>query len=312
MYGFTAEQVTVVGAGVVGFATGRVLIDLGHDVTFVDTCPDRRAQLNEQGYRCDAEIGLGEQSTIVFLSVPTPSDGKGHNLSAVIAASEAVGEAIRSSPGHHLVVTRSTVPPHTTEQIVAPAIERNSGLLAGEGFDVGSAPEFLRQVSAHDDARNPRVTVTAARTPAARKRLAALFAPLGGDQRSFADPALAEMIKIVHNCYNAQKISFFNEIHGIATSIGLDSSEVAHVVVRSAEAQYNPDYGTKGGFAFGGACLPKDLDGLIGFARSIKLDVPLLEATRVVNHFQLAAQGQDVPTMRQVPARGTVPRARAE
>ncbi len=92
----------------------------------------------------------------------------------------------------------------------------------------------------------------------------------------------------MHNCYNAAKISFFNEIHGIAAAIGVDGDEIARVVVESAEAQYNPSYGTRGGYAFGGACLPKDLDGLIGFSTSNAIDVPLLEAVRQVNRTLMA------------------------
>jgi UDPglucose 6-dehydrogenase len=295
------ERVKVIGSGVVGFATGRVLSELGHHVSFVDTNPERCQLIGEHGFDCQDTISLGDQSTIVFLSVPTPSTGKGHDLSAIIAASEAVGRAIGTSNGHHVVVTRSTVPPRTTEQVVAPAVERSSGKSAGDGFEVGSAPEFLREVSALDDARTPRMTVTAAHNADVRQRLADLFAPLGGEHYSFDDLSMAEMIKIVHNCFNAQKISFFNEIHAIASTIGIDGDQVASVVVRSAEAQYNEDYGTKGGYAFGGACLPKDLDGLIGFAHSIEVDVPLLEAVRVVNLFQLNAQGIEAPSIKKVP-----------
>jgi UDPglucose 6-dehydrogenase len=114
-------------------------------------------------------------------------------------------------------------------------------------------------------------------------RLAALFKPLGGQMRLFDDPASAEAVKIIHNCFNATKISFFNEVSAICEAIGLDVQAVAEVVVRSAEAQRNPDYGTVGGRPFGGACLPKDLNGLIEFAQRVDVQPTLLGAVRSVN-----------------------------
>ena len=40
----------------------------------------------------------------------------------------------------------------------------------------------------------------------------------------------------------------------------------------------NPDYGIRGGRPFGGACLPKDTQGFIGFARELGVQMPLLES----------------------------------
>ena len=282
------DHVVVVGAGVVGLATGQVLEEIGHVVSYVDRSPERCALLRADGHRCTETIELGADASVILLCVPTPTTGEGHDLGALVEASRAVGTAMATSAARHLVATRSTVPPQTTEQLVQVEVAQASGLVAGEHFDVGSAPEFLRQETALEDSRNPRVVVTAARDPEARERLATLFAPLGGQQFSFDDPTITETIKIVHNCYNAAKISFFNEIHGIAAAIGVDGDEIARVVVESAEAQYNPSYGTRGGYAFGGACLPKDLDGLIGFSTSNAIDVPLLEAVRQVNRTLMA------------------------
>ena len=59
--------------------------------------------------------------------------------------------------------------------------------------------------------------------------------------------------------------------------------EVAQTVARSSEGSLNPEYGIWGGEAYGGACLPKDTNGLVGLAASIGVEVPLLKAAIAVN-----------------------------
>lgn len=281
--GDSPDLVAIVGSGVVGYATGRALSSLGHEVHYVDVSESRRQVLAREGIECSPQLELSSRSTIILVSVPTPTNGEGHDLTIFTAAIESIGIAVKGSSARHVIVTRSTVPPRTAVDLVTPTLERVTGLVQGKDFIVASAPEFLREVSALDDALNPWMTVVGCRDTYARHRLSELFAPLGGEMRVFDDPTVAEMIKIVHNNFNAAKISFFNEIHRISTSIGIDAMAVSEVVVRSAEGQRNPEYGIKGGYAFGGACLPKDLDGLIGFARSQNIPVPLLEAVREVN-----------------------------
>ena len=279
----TVEKIAIVGSGVVGLATGQALSTLGHQVTYVDVSPRRRSELDQMGIACSPNLQLGLQSTLIFVAVPTPSNGTNYDLTIFRSALESIGKQLAKSEGRHVIATRSTVPPMTAEQLVGPTLQTASGLQCDVGFDVASAPEFLRQATALDDALHPWMTVVGARNSEVRERLAKLFAPLGGEQRIFEDPTVTELIKIVHNCFNASKISFFNEIASIASALGIDADQVAGVVVRSAEAARNPQYGTRGGFAYGGACLPKDMDGLIGFAQELELEAPLLRAVRQVN-----------------------------
>jgi UDPglucose 6-dehydrogenase len=69
----------------------------------------------------------------------------------------------------------------------------------------------------------------------------------------------------------------------VADRLGFSSDEIAGVVAKSAEGSINPNYGIRGGMPFGGACLPKDTYGFIGFAQELGVDVPLLESVVAVN-----------------------------
>jgi UDPglucose 6-dehydrogenase len=277
-------RIFIVGSGVVGTATGLGFREQGHDVTFIDISAERLDALRAQGLDAHATLDLRrEPPAFVFLTLPTPNSGHRFDLSAFEAGTAAVGTALAAAGPGHTVVVRSTVPPGTAEGVVLPLLERASGKRAGTHFAVASNPEFLRATSAADDFRWPWMTVIAARNKRTVERLQALLAPFGGRLRTFDDPATAEMIKCMHNCYNAAKISFWNEAWLMCQRLGLDHDDVASTVALSAEGSFNPDYGIRGGAPYGGVCLPKDTKGFLGFAASIGTRMPLLEAVVQVN-----------------------------
>ena len=277
-------RIFVVGSGVVGTATGRGFSDMGHEVTFIDVLPSKVHALAELGHDARFELDLaGEPDSYIFLTLPTPNSGHSYDLTAFEAGTRAVGQALAGTAGMHTVVVRSTVPPTTCDTVVAPILEAESGKQAGVGFQLASNPEFLRAASAAEDFRWPWMTVVASRNRRTAERLGDLLAPFGGELRMFSDPVQAELIKCAHNIYNATKISFWNEMWLVAEKLGVPLDTVAATVARSAEASFNIDYGIRGGAPYGGACLPKDTKGFLGFAAEIGVDMPVLEAVVSVN-----------------------------
>jgi UDPglucose 6-dehydrogenase len=268
----------------VGTSTGKGLVGAGHDVTFVDILPSRIDELRAQGLDATNDMKLaGEPESFVFLTLPTPCRDRVYDLSAFKAGVRTVGRALVDSDVSHTVIVRSTVPPGTTVGLVRQILEAVSGKRCGAGFTLASNPEFLRAASAADDFRSPWMTVIAARDAGTVAGLVALLAPFGGELRTFADPTVAEVIKCAHNLFNAAKISFWNEMWLVCQELGIDHQLVSSTVARSAEGSFNPRYGIRGGAAYGGACLPKDTQGFLGFAESINVDMPLLRAVIAVN-----------------------------
>lgn len=296
-----SERITVVGSGVVGTATGRGFLRQGHDVTFVDVSPSRRRALGAEGFAVADHVDLGAHDRWVFLTLPTPHDGRGWNLQPFTDGVRGVGEAIGRSSGYHTVVVRSTVPPGTCDGIVAPVLEEASGRRLGPGFALASNPEFLRARSADEDFLHPWMTVIASRSRRTQERLAELLVPFGGELQRFDEPATAELIKCSHNLFNAAKISFWNELWLVARRLELDIGDVSRTVARSAEASFNTAYGTSAGAPYDGACLPKDAKGFLGFADDIGVPMPLLQAVEAVNEHVRTITGR---------APGTLPRPR--
>jgi UDPglucose 6-dehydrogenase len=276
-------RIVIVGSGVVGTATGQGFRAHGHRVRFVDISTERVRALRERGLDADTKIDLSDGPAFVFLTLPTPNEGLRYDLRAFTAGTAAVGRALASSPFRHVVVVRSTVPPGTTEGLVRRFLEQHSGLGAGTGFGLAANPEFLRAVSAEEDFRNPWMTVIGSRDPRTVDALRDLLAPYGGELRTFADPAEAELVKCANNLFNATKISFWNEMWLVAQQAGLKLDAVASTVAAAAEGSWNPQYGIRGGAPYGGVCLPKDTCGFLGYAADIGLDMPLLRAVVETN-----------------------------
>jgi UDPglucose 6-dehydrogenase len=254
---------------------------------------DRVRALQAKGLAASSTVDLSGSSAFVFIAVPTPHVGPRYDLSYITAAAKSIGVALRNATQFHTVVVRSTVPPGTTEGLVQPILEEESGRRVHEHFEVAANPEFLRATSNHEDFLMPWMTVVGSRSARTVERMCELYKNFGGDIRTFTNPAKAEFVKCAHNIYNATKISFWNEMWLVADRLGFSSDEIATVVARSSEGSINPNYGIRGGMPFGGACLPKDTYGFIGFARELGVDVPLLESVARVNeHMEELVQSE--------------------
>lgn len=277
-------NIVIVGAGVVGEATGKGLAKKGHHVSFVDVNPQRIAHLRAQGFPANIAQELDwSQPDIIMLTVSTPTVDRKIVLDHIKAATGDVGRGLRQAQKFVTVVVRSTVPPMTTEKILTPILERESGRQAGVDFGVAMNPEFLRQRTNEQDFARPWITVVGASDPRTAHILHELYVPFGGLIVDDCTPTEAEMIKYVNNIYNAIKISYFNEVHAICEKLGINSALVGATVARSAESMWNPLYGIRGGVPYGGACLPKDTNAFMQFCRDNGFDHHLLEAAIRVN-----------------------------
>jgi UDPglucose 6-dehydrogenase len=286
------EIVVIVGAGTVGFAKGRALLERGHQVIFTDLSPARCDELTSRAFACKKNVTLKSESSLVFVCVPTPASSSGYDFSILRESLEELGRQLSRSEARHVIVVCSTIAPTTTTTIIIPTLEEFSGRRAGQDFDVALVPEFIRAPRALEDSRAPWMTVIAAPDEKVCARLVALLEPFGGEMRTTDDFITAELIKVTHNAYNANKIGFFNEMFRLASAVGVDGHFIAEVVSKSAEGSTNTEYGIRGGSPFGGACLPKDLDGLIAFAKTVGVPVPGLEAAREINEsFEIETVG---------------------
>ena len=273
------RNVTIVGAGVVGQATGKGLLGVGNAVRFVDVIPAVIERMGAEGY--DAvypDQHDWNSAEITMLSVNTPTIENRIDLSNLMTAIKTVGRGLADGREPHTVVVRSTIPPTTTLTLIRPLLEASSGRQVGADLHLAFCPEFLRQARANDDFAKPWIHVIGAADEVAGAILQELVAPFDAPVVR-TDPTTAETIKYAHNLYNATKISFFNEFHLVCERLGIDSRLVSKTVALSAEASWNPEYGIRGGAPYGGACLPKDTAAFLDFATRLGLEMPVLAGT---------------------------------
>ncbi|OGZ80919.1 MAG: hypothetical protein A2312_01050 [Candidatus Staskawiczbacteria bacterium RIFOXYB2_FULL_32_9] len=277
-------KLAIVGSGVVGQATGRGFSTNGHDVTFCDINQQTIDELQKNGYKaCLPESMAGESQNFdaFFMSVSTPTNDGKIFLEHIISATKQLGQgALKKNRGYCVVVPRSTLPPGTTERVIIPTLEKNSGKKAGRDFGVCFNPEFLREVSAEKDFVNPRLVVIGELDRKSGKKVDEIY--------SWAECPIvhttlaeAEAEKYVHNLFNAVKIAFFNEMRGALGKYDhMDIDGIFQLVAKSAEGCWNPMYGLKNLGPFDGSCLPKDTEAFLGWAKSeFGIDLPILRTT---------------------------------
>ena len=304
--------VAIIGSGVVGTATGFGLQGVGHRVIFCDLDPERLMMLRSRGFmamEC-GELPLEEPNVDAYLiSVPSPTVDGRVDLTYVREAAAAVGCALGQQEGHPVVVLRSTVPPGTTEDVVIPVLEGRSGRTAGRDFGVCMNPEFLRARSAETDFRRPRVIVIGSIDAHSEHALRRVYAPWTDVPVVATDLRTAEATKYMANLFNAAKISFFNEMAEILTTLGADPTAAAGAVALGAEGMWNPAYGTRSGAPYGGACLPKDMLGFLGLLeeRGLSELAPILLAVNETNDRVAAAAPLEEIDSPQDPRRLVVP-----
>lgn len=305
-------RICVVGLGYVGAVTAVCLARDGHDVIGVDL--DRtKVELLAAGRPPIIEDGL-EQVTqaaissgrlkvqdhldasvaacdLIFVCVGTPSAPNGsQSLVAVERVTEELGRLMREAEGFPVLVLRSTVPPGTTDTVVAPLLEKASGRRVNETFGLCFMPEFLREGSSVKDYYNPPFTIVGSDSPQAIEVVRALLGGLPGEFIATA-ARNAEMVKLSCNAFHALKVTFANEIGRLGRSLGVDSRAVMDLLCRDRSLNISTAY-LRPGFAFGGSCLPKDLRALLYLAKRNDVDLPMLAGVGSSNslHIEHAAE----------------------
>jgi UDPglucose 6-dehydrogenase len=273
-------NVSIVGSGAVGKATGTGLTQLGHLVNFYDKDPNVLEGLRKEELPITDSLAASVTSSdVVMICVPTPTVGRHQNLDYVLEAATRIGAALLDVDAYKVVVVRSTVLPGSTRREIIPILERVSGKKIGEDFGVCANPEFLRASSALEDFLSSSRIVIGESDLRAGAILAGLYAGL---RRPIVRCGLeeAELIKYASNAFLANKISFFNEIYKISRKLGVDDKIVSRAT--SLDERIG-GYGVIGGSAFGGPCLPKDLEALNTFVRELGLNPGILRETARVN-----------------------------
>jgi UDPglucose 6-dehydrogenase len=290
-------RIAMIGTGYVGLVSGACFADFGHRVCCVDKDKDKIDGLNagvmpiwepglEALVKSNVERGrltfttdlasAVENAEAVFIAVGTPARrGDGHaDLTFVF---EAVRELARVIKPGTVVVTKSTVPVGTGDQIEA--ILREEGV---DGVSVASNPEFLREGAAIADFKHPDRIVVGAEDDHAQDVVREIYRPLFLNRAPIllTGRRTAELTKYAANAFLAVKISFINEIADLCEAVDADVQDVARGI--GLDNRIGPKF-LHAGPGYGGSCFPKDTLALLQTADKAGVDQRIVRTTVDVN-----------------------------
>lgn len=223
-------------------------------------------------------------SDISIICVGTPIGDNGNlDLIYIYKVCEQIGKALKEKKSFHVVAIRSTVPPETSKK-AAKIIEENSNKKQNIDFAMVSNPEFLREGTAVSDYYNPPYTILGSESKKALDIMESIYTNINAPVIK-TDIKVAEIIKYVNNTYHALKIAFANEIGNICKGLDIDSHDVMDIFCKDTQLNISPYY-FKPGFAYGGSCLPKDLNALANMSKNMNIETPVINNIKRSNEIQ--------------------------
>ena len=302
-------RIAMIGSGYVGLVSGACFADFGHQVVCVDK-DARKIDALRRGEMPIFEPGLAElvgnnarqgrlsfttdltepvaQADAVFIAVGTPSRrGDGHaDLTYVY---EAAREVARAIDGFTAIITKSTVPVGTGDEVER--VMRQTR--ADADFAVVSNPEFLREGAAIRDFKHPDRIVIGTDDERAKAVMAEIYRPLylNSSPIMYTERRTAELIKYAANAFLATKITFINEIADLAEKVGANVQEVARGI--GLDNRIGGKF-LHAGPGFGGSCFPKDTLALIKTGQDYEAPLRIVETVVAVNDQRKRAMARKV------------------
>ncbi len=216
--------------------------------------------------------------SFVLICVDTPMDTDG-SLNV-----DNVESAIAQVPCETIVI-RSTVPPGTTDRLAAKL-----------GKNICFWPEYVGET---DFAGASWETFSAARPfvilggePELRRWFIDQLEPVLGPNVTFhqTTAAEAELVKFMENSYFAAKVIFVNQFRELSEKLGLDWTTVREGWLLDPRIERDHTSAFADARGYGGKCLPKDVSGILAFAKSEGVDLSMLAAVQDANQRYLSSR----------------------
>jgi UDP-N-acetyl-D-mannosaminuronic acid dehydrogenase len=282
------EHIAVIGMGYVGIPAAVLLAAAGYNVTGIQRRSERSGWkidwLNEarcpisgnepllpellksvvQGgkFRVTDDYSILKDADAVLIDVQTPTN-ENHvpQYDSLKEACHNIGRFLR--PGE-LVIIESTVAPGTTEYLIKPILEEESGLAAGlpDGFGLCFSYERVMVGRLIHNIREYPKIVGGIDNPSTWAGINLYRSIVKAGVRG-TDPLTAEVSKTVENAYRDVQIAFANEVALLCEALGIDVYDVRKFVNElpddPSEPHANPVRNMHfPGAGVGGHCLPKD------------------------------------------------------
>ena len=263
-------KIGFIGQGFIGSAYADDFEDRGYETVRYD---------NEKYEKNKNKIALCD---IVFIAVPTPTTPKGFDYSIVEEVLGLVGQ-------EKIAVIKSTILPGTTEKLQKKFPDK---------FIIHS-PEFLRAVTAKEDAANPNRNIIGYTEKSKEKAKEVLEILPKAPYNKIMPVKNAELVKYMGNCFLAQKVIFANLVYDLTEKLNINYDEVKEAVgadPRIGEGHLSIDHFD--GRGAGGYCFIKDLAAFSSLYRDMvtkdKNGIQFLSSLEEKNKKLLRESGKDI------------------
>lgn len=225
-------MIGIIGYGMVGKAVAN-----GFSKTSILLSDPKYNDLSIE-YMCSKDVD------VIFVCVPTPTDDTNYTILTGVL------DQIVATGYKGIIAVKSTVLPKYLEP-----------------YDVVYNPEFLSRATANEDFINPPFVLLGGDIEKTSK-LADIYrtqSVVNMDCVKFTDVKTAALAKYTMNSFYATKVTFMNQMHDVASSMGVQWGEITDIL------KLQPWMGTHhfqvpgpdGERGFGGPCLPKDTAALV-------------------------------------------------
>lgn len=253
------------------------MVNEGHNYIGDVVDDDLKQLVEDKMLVATSDFSFIKDVDFIAICVPTPLDKHQQpDISYVKSSTEAISHYLTKGT---MVVLESTTYPGTTEELIKPILEDNSGLKCGEDFYLGFSPERVDPGNKEYKTKNTPKVVGAIGEDA-RKVIATMYrAVLDGDVYEVSSPAVAEMEKILENTYRNINIGLVNELAQLCHKMGISIWEVVDAA-KTKPYGFQPFYPGPG---LGGHCIPLDPYYLSWKAREFGFHTSMIESSMMVN-----------------------------
>ncbi|MCD4656368.1 MAG: nucleotide sugar dehydrogenase, partial [Planctomycetes bacterium] len=188
---------------------------------------------------------------VIVICVPTPlTTNLTPEMKYIISVTEQISKHLRKG---QLISLESTTYPGTTEEIMVPILEKNSGLKVEEDFFVAHSPERVDPGNLRYTTKNTNKVVGGV-GPVSLEVAMKFYMQTILQMVPVSSAKAAELVKVFENTYRAVNIALVNELTLLCDRMGLNIWEVL-------DAAFTKPFGIQPfypGPGVGGHCIPLD------------------------------------------------------
>lgn len=237
-----------------------------------------KMQVLSESERCFATADfsrLGEADALL-MCVPTPlNTHREPDMTYVVETTKVIAKHLRKN---QLVILESTTWPGTTQELIIPILEEESGLSSGEDFYVAYSPE--REDPGNAEFNTSKIPkVVGGHGEEAVELACELYNTSIVKTVPVSDTKTAEAVKLTENIFRSVNIALVNELKVIYKEMGID----VHEVLDAAETKPFGFMKFTPGPGLGGHCIPIDPFYLTWKARQYEQNTRFIELAGEIN-----------------------------